>query len=195
LYDRGVRALTLTWNFPNALGYPNTEFTHADRGLTRFGQRIVEKMKDMGMVTDVSHLSDQGFWDAADILQGPFVASHSNARAVHHHPRNLTDPQIRAVAELGGVIGLNFCAWFLDGSEHMTLEAFLRHFEHVYRVGGSEVLALGTDFDGITNTVELEGCQGMPKLEAALRQAGYSATVIEKAMYRNALRVFRDTLK
>lgn len=195
LFSRGVRSVTLTWNFENPLGYPNIDFVHQDKGLTPFGKRMVEKMAHMGVAPDVSHLSDQGFWDVADILKGPFLASHSNARSVHCHPRNLTDEQIRAVAESGGVIGLNFCAYFLDGTSHSTLEALLPHFEHIYRVGGAEVLALGSDFDGITDTVEIEGCQGMPRLEAALVKAGYGKDLIDKALCGNALRFFNDVLK
>ncbi len=195
LYSRGVRSVTLTWNFENSLGYPNADFIHQDKGLTAFGKKMVEKMAHMGIAPDVSHLSDQGFQDVADILKKPFLASHSNARSVHCHPRNLTDAQIRTVADLGGVIGLNFCAYFLDGTTHSTLEALLRHFDHIYKVGGAEVLALGSDFDGITDTVEIEGCQGMPLLEAALVKAGYGSALIEKALYKNALRFFNDVLK
>lgn len=195
LFKRGVRSLTLTWNFPNSIGYPNVDFLHSEKGLTPFGKKIVEKMDHLGMVPDVSHLSDKGFQEVAEIISRPFMASHSNARSVHLHPRNLTDKQIVTVAEAGGVVGLNFCAYFLDGSTHMTLEALLRHFDHIYQVGGADVLALGSDFDGITDTVEILGCQGMPLLEAALVKAGYPADVIEKALFKNALRMLGDALK
>lgn len=195
LFSRGIRAVTLTWNFPNSIGFPNADFLHSSQGLTPFGKRMVEKMDQLGIVVDVSHLSDQGFQDVADILKRPFMASHSNARSVHHHSRNLTDAQIRTVAECGGVIGLNFCAYFLDGSTHMALDPLLRHFDHIYRVGGADVLALGSDFDGITDTLEIEGCHGMPRVEAALSKAGYGTEVIEKALYRNAMRMFMDVLK
>ncbi len=195
LFSRGVRSVTLTWNFPNPLGYPNSDFVHSDKGLTPFGKRMVEKMDHLGIVPDVSHLSDQGFWDVADILKRPFMASHSNARSVHHHSRNLTDDQIRQVAKLGGVIGFNFCAYFLDGSEYMSLEALLRHFDHIYRIGGADVLAMGSDFDGITDTLEIGGAQGMYMIEDALVNAGYGRDVIDKALYKNVLRFFGDTLK
>lgn len=195
LIQRGVRAVTLTWNYPNSLGFPNHEFTHADQGLTPFGRRMTEKLAAEGVAADVSHLSDQGFWEVADIVKGPFMASHSNARSVHPHPRNLTDEQIRRVAEQGGVIGLNFCSWFVDGGGHTSLAGLLRHFDHIHQVGGSEVLALGSDFDGIDNTVEIGGCEGMPMLEAALLEQGYGRDTVDKALYRNALRFFKDVLK
>lgn len=195
LYSKGVRSITLTWNFPNTIGYPNADFVHADKGLTPFGKKMVEKMDHLGIVPDVSHLSDRGFENVAEILKRPFLASHSNARSIHHHPRNLTDEQIRVLAKRGGVIGLNFCAFFLDGSTHMTLDALLRHFDHIYQVGGEDVIALGSDFDGITDTLEIEGCQGMPLLEASLSKAGYGDRIIEKALYKNALRLFSDVLK
>lgn len=195
LYSKGVRSVTLTWNFPNSLGFPNADFLHMDKGLTPFGKKMVEKMEYLGIVPDVSHLSDRGLSDVAEILKKPFIASHSNARSVHNHPRNLKDDQIRMIAGMGGVIGLNFCALFLDGTTHMTLDALLRHFDHIYRVGGAEVLAMGSDFDGITDTLEIEGCQGMPLLEAALSKAGYADELIEKVLYKNALRLFTDVLK
>lgn len=195
LHRRGVRAVTLTWNYPNTLGYPNAEFVHKDRGLSAFGKDVVEKMQDLGMAVDVSHLSDRGFWDVADMLKSPFLASHSNARAVHHHSRNLEDRQIRALAERGGVVGLNFCSWFVDGTEHTMVQSLVRHFDHIYQVGGEDVLALGSDFDGITNSMEINGCHEMEKLSDALAQAGYSAAIIEKAMSGNAMRVFSEVLK
>lgn len=194
LHCQGVRSVTLTWNSPNSLGFPNHQFLYADQGLTPFGKRMTEKMAAQGILVDVSHLSDAGFRDVADIVRGPFIASHSNAREVFCHSRNLTDAMIRQIAERGGVIGLNFFSQFLDGSEHMTVEALLRHFEHIYRKGGADVLALGSDFDGIDCTLEIEGVQGLPRIEAALVKAGYSADVIEKALWRNALRVVRDVL-
>jgi len=195
LFQKGVRSVTLTWNSPNSLGYPNYDFEHHDKGLTVFGKKMTEKMAEQGIIVDVSHLSDAGFWDVADILKTPFIASHSNARDIHHHARNLTDPMIRRIAEVGGVIGLNFFAQFLDGSEYMTLEALVRHFDHIYRVGGADVLALGSDFDGIDCGLEIGGVEGLPCIESALVQAGYSADVIEKALWKNAFRVVGDVLK
>ena len=127
LYRLGVRMLTLTWNYPNELGWPNVkmppegseeapDFTVPDRehGLTETGFAFLSEMERLGMIVDVSHLSDAGFWDVARAAEKPFVASHSNARAVCHHVRNLNDEMIRALAEKGGVTGLNFCPSFLE---------------------------------------------------------------------------------
>src|SRR5699024_7042079 len=104
-YDAGVRLITLTWNYENAAGYPNSRDSSVMRkGLKPFGKVLIEEMNDLGMIIDVSHLSDGGFWDVARRSKKPFIASHSNARAVTSHPRNLTDEMIRAIAEKGGVI-------------------------------------------------------------------------------------------
>ena len=117
-YDLGVRLVTLTWNYENAIGWPNsTDRTVMERGLKPFGREALEEMNRLGILVDVSHLSDGGFWDVARLSKKPFVASHSNARAVTCHPRNLTDKMIRAVAESGGVIGLNFLSQFSQRKE------------------------------------------------------------------------------
>lgn len=125
LYAMGVRMLTLTWNFPNELGHPNINALNRqlgyrtlfqadeEHGLTDMGRVFVRRMEELGMLVDVSHLSDRGFWDVAETGTRPFVASHSNARAVCPCVRNLTDEMIKALAQRGGVMGLNFCADFL----------------------------------------------------------------------------------
>ncbi len=125
LYEQGVRMMTLTWNFPNALGYPNFNskrdyYTpNVEDGLTELGFRFVEEMERIGMIIDVSHLSDAGFYDVLRVTKRPFVASHSNARAVCPCVRNMTDDMIRKLAERGGVIGLNYCVDFLrDSAKH-----------------------------------------------------------------------------
>lgn len=193
-YEEGVRLLTLTWNHPNEIGYPNIGYRDADKGLTSFGREVVGEMARLGMIVDVSHLSDQGFYDVAEMMTRPFVASHSNARAVTDHPRNLTDEMIRMIAEAGGVIGLNFANIFLGESPVSRIEDMVRHAQHIYRVGGAEVLALGTDFDGIDPAVEVCDASMLPMLWDALSQAGLTADDIERMQARNARRVLCDCL-
>ncbi len=194
LYDKGVRAVTLTWNFPNSLGFPNHEFKDSDKGLTAFGKKMAEKMGHLGIALDVSHLSDKGFDDVADISKKPFMASHSGAREVFSHSRNLTDQQIKRIADSGGIIGLILMPTFLDGSMEMTVEKWMRHLMHVYRVGGEEVLAFGSDFDGMEGAFEVDGVQDVHLLDKAMREAGLSNRVIEKFAGKNALRFFQDVL-
>ena len=209
-YDRGVRMVTLTWNFPNEIGWPNLERPaegekqdptrpQTQKGLTEFGVCLVEEMERLGMIPDVSHLSDAGFWDVISHAKKPFVASHSNARAVCHHVRNLTDEMIRALAQKGGVMGLNFCPDFLEtakAGEHNggTVEAVVRHAKHIVNTGGIECLGLGSDFDGIPTHRELTGADRMPLLDEALRAAGFPASQREKIFSGNVLRLYKDCL-
>lgn len=209
-YDRGVRMMTLTWNFPNEIGFPNVkmapkgetpDFTipQTKNGLTEFGVSVVEEMERMGMIVDVSHLSDAGFWDVLAHTKKPFVASHSNARSVCGHVRNLTDEMIRALGERGGVTGLNFCADFLEtvpgGQVNAgTIEAAVRHAKHIVNVGGMDCLGLGSDFDGIDTHAELTGADKMPLLDSALEKAGFTVSQREKIFYKNVLRVYQELL-
>ncbi|HJF56848.1 membrane dipeptidase [Anaerotruncus colihominis] len=141
----GVRMLTLTWNGENELG------SGADMpgGLTPRGVKAVEACEDAGIIIDVSHLNDRGFGQMADLARRPFVASHSNARAVCSHRRNLTDEQFMRIVAAKGLVGLNFCTHFL--SEEIADPPFsclAAHIEHFLSLGGEQTLALGSDYDG-----------------------------------------------
>jgi membrane dipeptidase len=193
-YNEGVRLITLTWNYPNEIGFPNHNYKYTNDGLTSFGKAVVEEMKALRMLVDVSHLSDAGFYDTAHICKGAFVASHSNARAITEHPRNLTDDMIRILAEQGGIMGLNFCSSFLGKSAVSTVDEMLAHIKHIYNIGGIEIISLGTDFDGISNKVEIEDISEIDKLAAALSKNKFTQYEIEKIFYRNALRVIKENL-
>lgn len=193
LYGWGVRMLTLTWNYPNELGWPAKGQT--DGGLTRKGREFVEKMEGLGMIVDVSHLSDKGFYDVCETARRPFVASHSNARSICGHPRNMTDDMIRKTGECGGCIGLNFYSDFLaEKPEDVGLQALVRHAKHIACTGGTEVLGLGSDFDGIDTNKELPGAQSMEILWDTLHDAGFTQGQLDGIFYKNALRVYRDVL-
>ena len=194
VYDDGVRLMTLTWNYPNEIGFPNCRAECRNQGLTPFGRDVVAEMNRLGMVVDVSHLSDQGFYDVAQCSAKPFVASHSNARAVREHTRNLTDDMIRLLAEKGGVTGLNFCGEFLGNAHRSYVADMVKHLWHIRNVGGVEVLAIGSDFDGIDPDLELEDMSQMGKLVAAMEQQGFTGTEMEKIFSGNALRVLKDVL-
>lgn len=205
-YEDGVRMVTLTWNYENELGYPNRMdldtgkcSPETERGLKKQGFAFVERMEELGMAVDVSHLGDAGFWDVARAAKKPFCASHSNARSVASHVRNLTDEMIRAIAERGGVIGLNFCAAFLHDSQarapyggESRIEDMVRHVLHIRRVGGSECLGLGSDFDGIGGQLEVDSPAAFGRLEAALERAGFSAPEREGLFWKNVDRFYRD---
>ncbi len=208
-YEKGVRLITLTWNYPNELGYPgcleevpvpdkpvNWRVAGTYPGLTKKGMEIVETMEENGIIVDVSHLSDAGFWDVAAVTRKPFLASHSNARSVCGHKRNLSDAQIRTIAERGGVIGLNFAADFLeDAPREVSLDSFIRHIKHMLQVGGSEVLALGSDFDGITTNQAMPHVGTLPNLFEAMEQNRIAPSIIDKMKGQNALRMMKEVLK
>lgn len=201
LYQLGVRMLTLTWNFENEIGYPNTIVKAKDYdpsrhyGLKPEGIEIVREMNRVGMIVDVSHLGDDGFWDVVKYCDGPFVASHSNARAVCNHTRNMTDDMIRALADKGGVMGLNFCGDFLNPNGKSRVEDMVRHAKHIINVGGSDILGLGTDYDGIDGDLELDHCDKMPLLAQEMERQGFSTQQIEKIFNGNVLRLYREVLK
>lgn len=204
-YDKGVRMITLTWNYPNELGFPhgygrdkcrdNIDFNNGF-GLTDCGFKVVEAMEALGVIVDVSHLSDEGFYDVLKCTRKPFVASHSNAREICNMSRNLTDDMIRALAERGGVMGLNFYPLFLEDDKAScgTIDSVIRHAKHIINVGGIEVLGLGSDFDGIDGHKELPGVQAMPRLIDAFEKAGIPASDIEKIFSGNVLRVYREVI-
>lgn len=186
LYRHGIRLITLTWNYENCFGYPNCipEFQH--KGLKSFGIDALEKMDELGIIADVSHLSDGGFEDVYHYGKRPFIASHSNARSVCPHKRNLTDDMIRKLADKGGLAGINFGGNFLDSSGKSTIEAMIRNIRHFMNIGGREVVGIGTDFDGVEDALEIPGCQCMHMLPEALEKAGFTIGEIEDVCYRNA---------
>lgn len=195
-YQKGFRLISLTWNHENCFGFPNsTDPAAMSLGLKPFGKDAVKCMSELGMLVDVSHLSDGGFWDVANILSTPFVASHSNCRALCSHPRNLTDDMLRCLADHGGVVGLNFCPAFLAGTDQSSVSAMLTHLRHMIRVGGIDCVALGTDFDGIHGELEISGAHQMPNLFRAMEQNGFTPNEIEKIAWKNAVRVIKDVIK
>lgn len=206
LYALGARMMTLTWNYPNELANPNLLQERTDtngfplfdgtKGLTKTGFTFVERMEELGMMIDVSHLSDAGFWEIADCTKRPFIASHSNARVLCGHPRNLTDDMIKAIAQRGGVIGLNYYGCFLNkrNDSTSTVARITEHARHLTNTGGIECLGLGSDFDGINGSLEIADCAQMDKLFDAFAAAGFSQDEIEKIAYQNVLRVYKEFL-
>lgn len=195
-YNDGVRLITLTWNGENEIGYPNSDNNAVMlRELKPFGIECIERMNELGIAIDVSHLSDGGFKSVAKHSKKPFTASHSNARAITDHRRNLTDEMIKTIAEHGGVIGLNLCGKFLtDDGNISRVRDLVRHTMHIYSVGGEDVLALGSDFDGIGGKLEIKTPSDTYKLFDALKKAGLPQSAIEKMAYKNSLRFFKDVM-
>lgn len=193
LHRLGVRALTLTWNGRNEIGDGVGEGLRAG-GLSNFGRQVVAEMNRLGMIVDVSHLAEAGFWDVVRTSAKPFMASHSNSKELCDHPRNLSDEQIRAVAGAGGVIGLTFVPDFID-KHKPCLERLLDHADHLVKVGGEDCLGLGSDFDGFEEA--LEGLEDVSRLELftqGLFRRGYKTSAVEKILGGNFMRLIKDTL-
>ncbi|MDU2710524.1 MAG: membrane dipeptidase [Veillonella sp.] len=191
-YQDGVRLITLTWNYPNGLGEPHCGEQH--KKLTPKGIEFVEAMQDLGIVVDCSHLNDAGTEQLGDILDVPFVASHSNAREVTAHTRNLPDNLIKLIANKGGVIGLNFAQSFLGTSPVSRIDDIVKHGLYLINKGGEDVVALGTDFDGIKPNTEIKDASEMYRLYDAFKEAGLSVEQCEKLFWKNADRLLKEIL-
>lgn len=209
LHRLGVRMMTLTWNYENELGFPNmnrsrktaADHSHTysityDKGLKERGIFFLEEMERLGIIIDVSHLSDAGFYDVLKYTKKPFVASHSNARSVCSAVRNLTDNMIRKLSDRGGVTGINFCKDFLGtpvfGKDY--LHQAVQQMKYLVKVGGEDFVGLGSDFDGITPYNDFKNCTVMPKLADYMKKEGFSQSQIEKIFYKNVLRVYKELL-
>lgn len=189
-FEHGVRAVNLTWNHANALCG-----SHCDRpeqGLTARGVEFVRHMKRLGMLVDVSHLSDPGVWDVLEVVGGPIMASHSNARSVFFHTRNLTDEQITAIIKGRGVIGLNLYAGFV-GPGPCKMDALRAHLDHILDLGGEDCLALGGDWDGAWPMVEgFEDISNWRLLYEELLVHNCPEALIQKIFYNNMMRIVKE---
>lgn len=207
LYLFGVRHASLTWNEENELA--TGAKGNPDRGLTKYGIGAIKRLEELGIIVDVSHANDKTFWDICDIATKPFIASHSNCRALCNSPRNLTDQQLRAIKEKGGVVGLNaFSDFVADNVEDRDIEHLVNHLDHMVEVMGIDHVGLGFDFDdyltgetlsffadGDAATIGFENITKVPKLIEILEQRGYSSEDIEKIKYKNFSRIIEQILK
>jgi len=191
-YDRGVRLMTLTWNRRNALargvGVDGTD------GLSPFGKQAVRLMNELGMIVDVSHLSDQAFYELLDVARKPIVASHSNARALCAHRRNLSDEQATLIAQSGGLIGITFAGCFIDTKpENVSIARLVEHIDHLVSVAGIDHVGIGSDFDGYTDDfgVAMRSCLDLTRLDQALSLKGYGADARGKIFGANWYRVIK----
>lgn len=204
-YDMGVRISTITWNFVNELGYPNPPYRtgnpwipDTENGLTEKGIYFVEEMERLGILPDISHLNDAGIEDVFRYTSGPVAATHSNARTICGHLRNLSDDVIKKLANRGGVTGINFYPCFLRGpgeagqKYRASAEDMVFHMKYLKNLGGIDCVALGTDFDGFDGETDIENAGSMQHLADMMSTEGFNDGEIEKVFYKNALRVFRE---
>ena len=200
-YERGLRSIGLVWSRPNdfASGVPFRFPSSPDTGpgLTAAGRELVQACNRLGILVDLSHLNEAGFWDVAGLSDAPLVATHSNAHALCAASRNLLDTQLDAIRDSNGIVGVNFAVTFLreDGSlvPETPITEIVRHIDYLVQRMGIDHVALGSDFDGAVMPEELGGAAGLQKLVAALRDAGYDDDAIAKITHENWLRVLRAT--
>ena len=195
LFDAGVRLISLTWNFENCFGFPQSADSELMKlGLKPFGIEAIRYMNELGIVVDVSHLSEGGFDDVATYAKKPFTASHSCSRALCDVSRNLHDRQLKVLGDKGGICGINFAPQFLvQGATSAGVDDVVRHMRHIADVSGVETVAFGSDFDGFDGELDFKGCDGMQLLIDALSKV-FSHKDLEKICYKNALRLFEDNL-
>jgi len=189
----GVRMVGLVHSLRNLLA-DGVADSRTGGGLSELGVQVVEELDRLGILIDISHLSDAGFWDLMDIAKGAIVASHSNSRAVCDHPRNMTDEMIEALADRGGVMGMNFAPFFVHPT-HATVERVVDHIDHIVDLVGPDHVGLGSDFDGIPTTPEgLEDVSKMPNITKELIRREYPDEDIRKILGENHLRVIKKVV-
>lgn len=202
-YHAGIRSFGITWSRPNLFGQ-GVPFCHPSSpnvgtGLTILGRQLVKKCSDLGVVLDMAHLNERGFWDVAALYQAPLVVSHTACHALCKSARNLTDEQIQAVAETNGVVGITFHVADIrpDGKmdSDTSLDILARHFYHVAELVGTSHVCLGSDFDGALIPDEIAGVTGLAKVSLALKKVGFNDQDLENVLWRNWLRVIDDTWK
>jgi membrane dipeptidase len=201
LYQAGLRSLGPVWSRPNAFGhgvpfrYPSSPDTGP--GLTDLGKALIGACNRLRILIDLSHLNERGFWDVAAISNAPLVATHSNVHTISPHARNLTDRQLAAIGESGGLVGINFATSFLrpEGrhDRDTPAELIIRHIEHMLEHAGEHSVALGSDFDGTIVPAELGSAAGLQILVQAMRKRGFGEPLIERLCFGNWLRVLRRT--
>lgn len=195
LHELGVRAITLTWNHRNQIADGVADGITGG-GLTPFGREVVAEMNRLGMMVDVSHLSEAGFWDVINLTSASIIASHSNSKKICNHRRNLTDDQLLALKKNDGVTGINLCPDFIVNEGRAQMKHVIAHIEHIVGLTGEDTLGLGADFDGIEEAPEgLEGVQGIKELFNELLKLNYSESLIRKIAGENFMRVIKAVVK
>ncbi len=196
LYADGVRMMSLTWNYENCMGFPQSDDPEVmQKGLKPFGIEAIRYMADLGIVVDVSHLSRGGFYDVAKHAKAPFIASHSCADALCACGRNLTDDQLRMLGDQGGVCGVNYYSKFLKPTEEVSrIGDIVEHMVYIKNKAGIDAVAMGSDFDGIECELEYKDYAGMPLIVEAMSKV-FSDDEIDKICAGNALRVFKACWK
>lgn len=180
-----VKILTLTWNSDNEIG--TGALTKSKKGLTEFGRQAVKELEKSKIVVDISHASENTFYDVAEISERPFIATHSNSKAVTNHLRNLTDEQFRIIVKNGGIVGINFYKGFLNNNaDKASISDIIKHTEHFLSLGGENSVAIGSDFDGCDLPNDIKGIESIGDIYEAFLKENYSEALLSKLFFKNA---------
>ncbi len=190
LADMNVKVLTLTWNGENEIGGG----ADTNIGITPFGKSAVEQLEKNNIIIDISHASDKLFYDVCEYSKRAFIATHSNSRKICNHKRNLTDEQFGIIRDIGGIVGLNFCKEFITTDGRATMEDLLSHAEHFLSLGGEDVIALGSDFDGADMPCGISGIESMGDFYELFLRKNYSETLTRKIFFDNAYNFFINNI-
>ena len=194
-HDLGIRVIAPTWNYSNSIGegcnrvYGDDEKTPSYGGLTKLGESVIKEMNKLGILIDVSHLSEETFWDIINITNSPVIASHSGVYNLRNHQRNLKDDQLIAIKKNGGVVGVVLYPGFLSDKERVDVSDFADHIDYIVNLIGIDYVGLGSDFDGAQMLVDLKDASQMYKITDELISRGYVESDIEKILGKNILRV------
>lgn len=195
-YEKGVRVMSINWNEDNLLGCGAQ--TTLDNGLTNLGKEYVKKLNQKNIIIDISHSSEKTFWNAMKITEKPLVATHSCVYTLCHHPRNLKDEQIKEIANMGGIIGICYCAPFLSETGVAETKDIAKHIAYIASLVGIDYVGLGSDFDGLDDDeipTNLKGIKDTTNLVQELKKYGFHENEIEKIMGENWIRVLKEQLK
>ncbi len=191
-YSRGVRGITLCWNYKNEIAEGVMEDTGS--GLTEFGKAVIKKMNELGMIVDVSHISEKSFWDVLEESKGSVAVTHSNSKAIHNHKRNLSDEQIEAIIKCRGCIGINLYSEFLS-DKVCGIKDVISHVEHIFSLGGENNVGFGSDFDGMDSLPKnIYGVENVYMIIDEMLRLGYSDEKIKKVASGNFLRLFKEVV-
>jgi membrane dipeptidase len=199
-YEAGLRTLAPTWSRSTIFAHGVAFGGHLpDTGLTDVGRELVHECNSMGIILDVSHINPAGFWDMIEESKDPIIATHSSVKAVSPHVRNLDDDQIRALAQKGGTIGINFANIFLrpdmQPNSDTSLETVMSHFEHIVELAGDEHVSFGSDFDGTDIPAFIKDAEGLPLILREMKRRGWSDARLERVCNGNFLRVAEQVWK
>lgn len=189
--DMGVKMMTLTWNAQNSIG-DGAEVDNPS-GITEFGRKVISEMEKHNIIVDVSHASEKLFYDVAEIAKRPFVASHSNARAITNHNRNLSDEQFKIILNFNGLVGINFHKEFISNTPSDANKFdILRHIEHFLSLGGENIICIGSDFDGCDLPNDIKDSDFLAELYETMLKENYKESLIQKIFYNNALKFYEN---